>query len=75
GADGAWYRRVQHRHEGRIESGEVEADVRFADVAADDGVQEAIDAAYAAKYPSSRGSVAAINASAARATTLRVERA
>ncbi|WP_375387086.1 DUF2255 family protein, partial [uncultured Amnibacterium sp.] len=22
GADGAWYRGVQHRHEGRIESGE-----------------------------------------------------
>lgn len=72
GDGGGWFRGVEQRHEGRIESGGVDRDVRFTDVPADDPVQEAIDAAYAAKYPGSRSSVASITAPKARATTLRV---
>jgi hypothetical protein len=74
GADGAWYRGVQQRHEGRIESGGVAADVRFIDVPADGPVHERIDAAYAAKYRSSPSAVASIVTAAARATTMRVTR-
>ena len=74
GAGGAWYRGVQERHEGRIESGGVEADVRFVDVADGDPVEGSVDDAYTEKYPSSRSAVAAITSSEARATTMRVER-
>jgi hypothetical protein len=74
GADGAWYRGAQQQHQGRIESGGVEADVRFVDVPAEDPVQDRIDAAYAAKYPRSRSSVDSITTPEARATTMRVER-
>ncbi|MGN6741966.1 MAG: DUF2255 family protein [Amnibacterium sp.] len=72
GADGAWYKGVQQHHEGRIESGGVAADVRFADVPGGDPVQDRIDAAYAAKYRSYRSAVESITAKAAVATTLRV---
>ena len=75
GVDGGWYRGVRDRHEGRIESGGVAADVRFTDIPADDPVQDRIDEAYRAKYPSSGSSVTAINAPAARAAALRVDRA
>lgn len=73
GAEGGWYRGVVQLHEGRIESGGVNADVRFTDVPADDPLQDAIDAAYAAKYRAYPGSVESITAAGARATTLRVD--
>jgi hypothetical protein len=74
GAEGAWYRGVQQRHEGRIESGGVMADVRFIDLSADDPIQARVDAAYAAKYSPYRTAVESITTSEARATTMRVDR-
>ena len=65
---------MQQRHEGRIESGGGEADVRFADVSIDDPVQQPIDAAYSAKYRGYASSVAGITTDAARATTMSVAR-
>jgi hypothetical protein len=72
GPQGAWYRGVEQRHEGRIESGGVERDVVFADVPADDAVQDRIDAAYRAKYPGSPSAVDSIISGIARGTTLRI---
>lgn len=72
GPEGAWYRGVQQRYEGRVESGGVAQDVRFEDVPADDAVQERIDAAYAAKYPRHPSAVDSIVTPEARGTTLRV---
>lgn len=48
GRTSAWFRGTQARHEGRIHAGGVDKDVRF--VAADGDVNDAIDAAYRAKY-------------------------
>ena len=72
GARGAWYRGVLVRHAGWIGSGGVEKDVHFEDVAADDPVNDRIDAAYGDKYGAGSSSVRAITSDAARATTLRV---
>lgn len=74
GASGGWYRTVQQRHEGHIDSGGVDADVRFVDVPEDDPVHEAIDRGYATKYRSYASAVAAITTDAARATTMRAIR-
>jgi hypothetical protein len=48
GPDNPWYRRARASGAGRIRSGGLERDVRFADAAP--GVHTAIDAAYHAKY-------------------------
>lgn len=48
GPTSAWFRGVQARGEGRIAAGGADKDVRF--VAADGGVNDALDAAYRAKY-------------------------
>lgn len=74
GPSGAWYRGVQERHEGRIESGGVEKDVVFTDIDVTDPINDRIDDAYARKYPGSGSSVDAINAPEARSTTTRVDR-
>ena len=74
GPSGAWYRGVQERHEGRIESGGVDEDVVFTDIDVTDPVNDRIDDAYARKYPGSRSSVDAINTQEARSTTMRVDR-
>lgn len=50
GPDSGWYRATRDRHEGHIRAGGVERDVAFTDVAADDPVNEQIDAAYRGKY-------------------------
>ena len=69
GADGHWYRGVVKHHEGAIAWGGTKRDVRYI---ADDGHDDAIDAAYFAKY--GKGSPSrAITSPEARATTLRVE--
>jgi hypothetical protein len=49
GPDRPWYRHALASGSGRIQADGVVADVRFFDAAAD-GVHEAIDAAYHAKY-------------------------
>jgi hypothetical protein len=48
GREGAWFRGVQVRHEGRIWAGRVEKDVSFVD--ADPDLNDRIDAAYRTKY-------------------------
>ena len=48
GPNAGWFRGVQDRHEGRILCGGVDKNVHFID--ADGSINEAIDAAYRAKY-------------------------
>jgi hypothetical protein len=48
GRTAAWFRGTQVRHEGRIWAGGVETDVSFVD--ADHDIDDALDAAYRAKY-------------------------
>lgn len=67
GEAGGWYRRLQQNPVARIESGGLERDVMA--VAADRALDQAIDAAYLAKFgPSS--AVDSITTPAAKATTL-----
>lgn len=74
GQDGVWYRAVQRRPEGRIRAGGAEYDVTFQRPTSVD--EDAIDAAYRAKYgrygPSYLGPMVAPGA---RATTLALNRA
>jgi hypothetical protein len=48
GKSGSWYRAAQNSHQGRIQAGGVEKDVRF--VNADADLNDQIDAAYQSKY-------------------------
>lgn len=50
GRTSAWFRGVVDRHLGHIEAGGVKKDVTFEEIAADQDVHTAIDAAYRAKY-------------------------
>jgi hypothetical protein len=68
GRTSAWFRGVQERHEGHIQAGGVEKDVRFVEM---DGGSDAIDAAYRAKYRRyARSIVDSIVSPQARAATL-----
>jgi hypothetical protein len=49
GRTSRWFRGVQDRHEGQIRAGGVEKDVQFVEDA-EQGVNDAIDAAYRSKY-------------------------
>jgi hypothetical protein len=68
GRDAAWFRGTLATHEGHIRAGGLERDVTFVD--APDGVDDALDRAYRAKYAYSPASVAHINSPRARAATL-----
>lgn len=70
GRDGRWYQGVQARPEGRVRFGRVARDVSF--VAADPAVNEAVDAAYRARYRRYPSPVDSITGERARATTLRL---
>jgi hypothetical protein len=71
GRTAAWFRRVQARPEGHVRAGGVDRDVAL--VAADPTVEDALDAAYRAKYGRSGGSYIDQMVSApARSTTLRL---
>jgi hypothetical protein len=48
GRSAGWFRGTQVRHEGHIEAGGVDKDVRFVD--AGDDIADELDAAYRAKY-------------------------
>jgi hypothetical protein len=48
GPTGAWFRRAQARHEGRIQAGGVDRDVTF--VESDEALSDEIDRAYRTKY-------------------------
>ena len=65
----AWWKAAEGRHEGRLEAGDVAVDVGWEDAVGER--DEEIDAAYEAKYGPSPH-VDAINAAAAKATTIRV---
>ncbi len=69
GRAAAWFRGVQDRHEGRIWAGGFEKDVTF--VETDDG-NDAIDAAYWAKYRHYPSIVPSIVSAQARAATLKL---
>jgi len=49
GREGAWFRGVQSRHEGRIYAGGVEKDVKFVEETETD-INDLIDKAYLTKY-------------------------
>jgi hypothetical protein len=70
GAGGSWYRTARATHEGHISAGGVDRDVLLAEVGAD--VDDAIDAAYRAKYGRYSSYVEPMIAPQARATTLKL---
>jgi hypothetical protein len=68
-----WFGRVQDRHEGRVDAGGVEKEVRFVEVDGD-ALNEEIDEAYRSKYRSQPAEfVDPIVTPEARAATLRLE--
>ncbi len=68
GRDAAWFRGTQATHEGHLRAGGVDKDVTFVDVPHD--IDDALDAAYRAKYRYSLSSVAHIVSPPARSATL-----
>jgi hypothetical protein len=72
GRESGWYRGAQERHEGQIQAGGVTNDVAF--VEADHDNDDAIDAAYRAKYRRySEDIVGSTLTPAARSTTLKLQ--
>jgi hypothetical protein len=71
GRTSAWFRGVQVQQAGRIWASGMEKDVCFVE-AADPGINEKIDAAYAAKYRRSPSSVEHINSPTARSATIKL---
>ena len=74
GPDAAWYRGVQARHRGRISTGALQRDVAFveADHTPGNPLDDALDAAYRAKYGRGSTAVTRITSTEARRTTLRL---
>ena len=71
GHNTAWYRGTQVRHEGRIQAGGVDKDVRF--VQADPDLNDQIDAAYRTKYRRYSGTyLDPMVAPEARSTTIKL---
>ena len=68
GPDAAWFRGTQATHEGNIRAGGVDRDVTF--LAVPHEIDDALDAAYRAKYSYSPSSVAHINSPQARSAAL-----
>jgi hypothetical protein len=77
GPTAAWYRGVHTRHGGELTAGRLQRDVVFVEASEhagyDSSVDDALDAAYRDKYGRSSSAVARIIATAARATTLRID--
>ena len=81
GAEAAWYRGVQTRHQGHLTAGPVDRDITFVEAGVhahgaatqDSGLDDALDAEYQAKYGRSPSAVARITSATARATTLRLD--
>jgi hypothetical protein len=71
GRSGAWFRAAQARHEGHIRAGGVEKDVTFVDET-DPEINDAVDAAYRAKYRRHASYVPPMITPEARATTLKL---
>jgi hypothetical protein len=70
GDGGRWYRAAQASGEGHVSAGGVSKDVAL--LAADDEVNDAVDAAFREKYGRYTGYVEPMVAPQARATTLRL---
>ncbi len=70
GEHGAWYRRAEDKHVGRVEVGGATIDVEFQDVG--DEKADEIDAAYREKYAGHSDSVDSITSPESRATTIRL---
>jgi hypothetical protein len=71
GRNGHWFRGTQERHEGRIRAGGVQQDVTFVD--ADHDIDDAVDAAYRAKYRRYAGNILnSVLTPDARATTIKL---
>jgi hypothetical protein len=79
GTTASWYRGVQTCHQGELSAGRLRRGVVFVEAGTHagegSGLDDALDAAYRGKYGHSSSAVARITADAARATTLRVDRA
>jgi hypothetical protein len=73
GREGAWFRQVQRRPEGRIVADGVTRDVTFVDVSDDEALNNKIDAAFQSKYRRySATFVGPMIAPQARVTTLKL---
>jgi len=70
GAEGAWFRGVQERHEGRISAGGLDRDVTFED--ADHALDDEVDEEYRQKYGRTSTAVDRITSTDARSTTIRL---
>ena len=71
GPTGAWFRRTQARHEGRIQAGGVDRDVTF--VEADTALGDEVDRAYRTKYRRYAANIVnSVLTPGARSATLRV---
>lgn len=77
GSDAAWYRGVQTAHAGTVMAGRLTRDIIFVEVGDHVGdppeLDDALDAAYRAKYRRWPGPVGHITSATARATTLRLD--
>jgi len=75
GPDNPWYRRARRSGIGRIRAGDADRPVSFTAVdAGDDATQQAVDAAYHAKYDRFGPQiVGTVTGSASHATTLRLD--
>jgi len=71
GRTSAWFSGVQVQYAGRIWAGGMEKDVTFVEEP-DPGINEKIDAAYAAKYRRYPSSVEHINSPTARTATIKL---
>jgi hypothetical protein len=71
GRDSFWFRAVQARHEGHIQSGGVDKNVVFVEET-DPAINDQIDAAYRTKYHQYPQHVLPMVTSDARATTLKL---
>ncbi len=73
GREGAWFRHIQRRPEGRIEASGVTKNVTLVDASSDEALNNKIDAAYQSKYRRySATYVDPMIAPQARATTLKL---
>lgn len=67
-----WFQGTQIRHEGQIQAGGLQKDVRFVAIDANDTIHDQIDAAYWEKYPQYPQYVPPVLTPKARAATLKL---